>query len=172
MLRISDTKNLDKEKAHILNVLVNNGYNRHQGLKAFLKASRGPEINKDSKDRISSVHIPFIQGTTDKIDRILKRHNVPSSFRPLNTIRNSLRSAKDLVDPKDMKGVYVIPCSCGTCYVREIGHSINQRIQEHPIDIKHGRTWFSALAKHVEKNKHHICLEEARVIAKIVHFHH
>lgn len=72
----------------------------------------------------------------------------------------------------DMKGVYIIPCSYGTSYIGEIGRSINQRIKEHVADIKHGRTKSSALAEHAEKTKHHICIEEARVIVKIPHFHH
>lgn len=71
-----------------------------------------------------------------------------------------------------MKGVYVIPCSCGTPYVGETWRSINQMIHEQAIDIKHGRTRSSALAEHAEKTKHHICIEEAQVISKIAHFHH
>jgi len=124
-LRIYDEMNLDKEKSHLLNVFVNNGYSRHQGRKALLVASEGPKVKKDPINRISGVNLPFIQGTTDKIARILREHNVPSTFRPLNTIRSLLRSVKDPVDPKDMKGVYVIPCSCGTPYTGETRCSIN-----------------------------------------------
>jgi len=71
-----------------------------------------------------------------------------------------------------MKGVYVIPCSCGTPYIGETGRSINQRICEHAADIKHGRTRSFALAEHADKSKHHICIEEDQVIAKVIHFHH
>lgn len=109
---------------------------------------------------------------TDKIARILKKHNIPSTFRPLNTIRSSLKTVKDKVNPMDMKGVYIIPCSRGTSYIGETRRSINQRIKEHTIDIKHGRTKSSALAEHAEKTEHHICIEEDRAIAKIPHFHH
>ena len=109
---------------------------------------------------------------TNKIARILRKRNVPSTFRPLNTIRSSLRSVKDPVDPKDMKDVYVIPCSCGTPYVGETGCSINQMINEHSADIKHRRIWSSALAEHAEKTKHHVCIEDTRVISKVAHFHH
>jgi len=71
-----------------------------------------------------------------------------------------------------MKGVYVIPCSCGTPYIGETGQSINQRIHEHVADIKHGRTCSSALAEHADKSRHHIYIEEAQVVAKVSHFHH
>ena len=87
-------------------------------------------------------------------------------------IRMSLRLAKDPINPKDMKGVYIIPCSCGTPYIGETGHSINQRISEQAADLKHRRTKSSALAEHVEKTKHHVCIEEASVIARVSQFHH
>ena len=113
-----------------------------------------------------------MQGTTDNIARILKKHNAPSTFRPLNTICKSLQLVKDPIDSKDMKGVYIIPCSCGTPYIGDTGRSINQRINEHTTDLKHRRTKSSALAEHAEKTKHHVCIEEVRVDAKVVHFHH
>ena len=94
------------------------------------------------------------------------------TFRPLNTIRMSLRSVKDPIDPKDMKGIYMIPCSCGTPYIGETGRSINQRISEHAADLRHRRFKSSALAEHAEKTNHHVCIEEASVIARISHFHH
>ena len=79
---------------------------------------------------------------------------------------------KDLIDLKDMKGVYLIPCSCGTPYIGETGRSINQRISEHGSDLRHRRAKSSALAEHAEKTNHHVCIKEASVIAKVSHFHH
>lgn len=116
--------------------------------------------------------LSFIQGTTDKITKIMKKRKVPSTFRPLNTIWSSLRSVKDPVNPKNGKGVYVIPCSCGTEYIGETGCSINQMVLEHTTDIKHRRSRSSALAEHAEKTKHDICIEEMSVNVRIDHFHH
>ena len=96
---------------------------------------------------------------------------ISSSFRPLNTIHNSLRSVKFPFDPKNMKRVYLISYSCGTAYIGEISYSINQRIQESVID-KHCRCFSFTLVEHVGKIKHHICLEESQAIARIDHFHH
>ncbi len=114
----------------------------------------------------------LVQGTTNKIARILKKYDIPSNFRPLNTIRKSLWSVKDPIDSKDMKGVYFIPCSCGTPYIRETGRSIHQRISEHVADLRHGRTKSSALAEHEQKTKNQVCIEEAEVIARVAQFHH
>lgn len=97
-------------------------------------------IKKDPMDRFSRVHLLFIQGTTNKIARILRKDKVPSTFKPLNTINIVLRSVKDDVDPKNMYGVYLIPCSCRTPYIGETYHSINESIHEHATNIKLGRT--------------------------------
>ena len=85
-LRVSHDKHLNEEKAHLLNVFINNGYSRHQCTKAFLRARKCPNAKKYTKDRFSGVHLPFIQGTTNKIVRILRKHKVDSTFRSLNTI--------------------------------------------------------------------------------------
>ena len=160
------------EKTHILNVFEKNGNSRYQGIEVFLKASRGPRNKKEPIEVAFNVQLPFIQGTTYKIARILRRHKVFSTFRPFKTIRGSLRSAKDHVDPKNMKGVYFIPCSSGTPYIELNGHSIYQRIQEHTYDLRHCRNHSSPLAKHVEIKKHHICLEDSQLLARIDYFHH
>ena len=122
-LRISDQSHIEGEKSHMLSVFCKNGYSRSQGLKAFLKAEKSPLIknNKDPSHWSSSMRLPFIQGTTDKIARALRKHKVSSSFKPLNTIHRSLKSFKDMIDPRDGKGVYIIPCSCGTPYIGKIG---------------------------------------------------
>lgn len=59
-LRISDNKNFDKEKSHLLNVFVKNGYSRHLGHKAFLKAYKNSVIRKEPKERLLGVHLPYV----------------------------------------------------------------------------------------------------------------
>ena len=79
---------------------------------------------------------------------------------------------KGAIDPKDMEGVYIIPCSCGKPYIGETRSSINQRISENATDLKHGRTKSYTLVEHAEKTKHHVCIEEANVIARVSQFYH
>jgi len=66
--------------------------------------------------------------------------------------------------------LFLVPV--GTPMLVRLSNSINRRVHEHLANIKHGRTRSSALARHAEKTKHHICSEEARVIGKIAPFHH
>lgn len=102
---VSNENDLEDEKAHLLKAFNKNGYSRSQGLRDFLNAEKGPKRKMDPKDWSSGVHLPFIQGITDKMARVLKKHKIHSSFIPLNTIQSSLHSVKDPVNPKDRKGV-------------------------------------------------------------------
>lgn len=79
VLRVFDKNYLKYEKNH-LNVFNNNGYSRHQCLKAFLKADNSLNNMKEPKDRFYGTHLPFIQGTTNKIVRVLRKHKVPHKF--------------------------------------------------------------------------------------------
>ena len=75
-LRASDENHFNVERTHLLNVFKNNGYSRQQCLKAFLRNGKGPKVKKDRKGQASGVYLPFIQGTIDKIARILMKHKV------------------------------------------------------------------------------------------------
>jgi len=86
--------------------------------------SNRDRVKATRDDPISKVHLPYIQGTTYRISHILKKINVASSFKPLNRIKNSLRSVKDTIDPYDSKGVYLVPFSCGIPYIGETSRSI------------------------------------------------
>lgn len=150
-LRVSDENHMEDEKSHLLEVFEKN---------------KGPPIKKSHYEYSLNVLLPFIHGTTDKIARVLKRNNVFATFKPLNTIKISLRFVKDPVNPKDMKGVYAIPCSCVIPYIGETGHSINLRIREHAnlrirehaADIRLNRSLSLVVAKHAEKTKLAPCL--------------
>ena len=80
-------------------------------------------------------------------------------------MRNLLDKSKDPIDPKLKKGIYAIPCLCGEIYIRETGRAINIRIKENCADIRHERIKKSAIAEHSQKTNHHICIEDAKVIA-------
>ena len=84
---------------------------------------------------------------------------------PENSLRNLLDKSRHPIDPKLRKGIYSIPCSCGEKYIGEIGRAINIRIKEHCVDIRHERIKKSAIAEHSQKTNHHICIEDAKVIA-------
>ena len=40
------------------------------------------------------------------------------------------------------------------------------------MDIRHNWSCTSALAEHVEKSCHHVCIEDSKVVARVDHFRH
>lgn len=123
-------------------------------------------------DYARKVCLPYIIGTTDKISHILKKNNIKTTFKPMNTINRCLKLVKDPIERKHHKGVYLVTCSCGKVYIGETGHSILTMIEEHAADIKHNHSKTSALAEHSSKTNHHICIENSYVVAKIEQYHH
>ena len=125
--------------------------------------------NKTKDNPTSNTCIPYIQGVTDKIAKILNKKNIKTAFKPLSTIKQRMRSVKDNQEHLQQKGVYIIKCSCGDQYIGETGRSVRIRLKEHSADIRNERTKSSALAEHVGKTNHHICLEDTKVIANVEH---
>ena len=75
-------------------------------------------------------------------------------------------SAKDQVDPRNHKGVYIIPCSCGKVYIGETETSINIRLKEHALDITRDRSNKSSLVEHSHNSSHHVCIENAKLLTR------
>ena len=75
-------------------------------------------------------------------------------------------SVKDKVAQFQFKGFYMVNCSCGIWYIGEIGHSFIIKLKEHGEDIKNEITHSSSLSEHSSKTKHHLCLEDTKIITK------
>ena len=65
---------------------------------------------------------------------------------------------------------YGIPCSCGKVYIGETERSVQVRLKEHCANIFHGRSKTSAIAEYSQNTNHHICIEDAKVIAMEYHY--
>lgn len=109
VVRISNLDHFEKEKNHLMNVFEKNGYNKHQVIKAFNNAEN-PKNKQPLDDHVDKVHLPYILGTIDKIVYILKKNNIRTTFKPMNTISTCLKLINDPVDPKCHQGVYMVPC--------------------------------------------------------------
>lgn len=56
----------------------------------------------------NKIILPYINGTTDKISNVLKKHSIKTTSEPLKTIRPIIPKAKDKMKLEN-KGVYEIP---------------------------------------------------------------
>lgn len=125
---------------------------------------------KEKEERsLTTVFLPYISGTTDKIGRMLKKHNIKTVFKTTRKLNSFFRSVKDKIPQEDC-GVYRIPCDCGEVYIGQTKKALKERIKEHKRSAIH----LSAVSLHstlVNEHgiKHNILYDEARVIDPEMH---
>ena len=110
---------------------INVAFTPANTIKKAMQLSLNKKNNDIKNQNLSTpkISLPYIKGTTDKISKILNKHNINVPFTPTNTITQLFNSIKDPINPKLQKGVYVIPCSCGKEYIGETGRSLNIRLK-------------------------------------------
>jgi hypothetical protein len=82
-IRISSPKFLAKEKAHLTKTLLSNGYSLSQINQAFRSTNNPkPKITSPSSPPRALISLPYIQGTTDQILKLLAKKNIKIVFNP------------------------------------------------------------------------------------------
>ncbi len=154
---------MDEEKKHLASVFKGVGYKEKETKKTIERAERrvlSQEPKAQDQPQCGRVFLPYIQGVTNKLAKILRRKDIVTQFATPRTVKQGIRSVKDDIDRHQLKGVYKIKnCSCGRSYIGETGRSLQKRLKEHGVDIKNGRSRTSSLVEHSSKTKHHVCLE-------------
>jgi hypothetical protein len=74
--------------------------------------------------------IPFLHIFSNKISRLLVKHDVRKIHIHKRKTLQILRSAKNGLEHK-VPGEHRIPCECGKVYVRHSTRSIEERCKEH-----------------------------------------
>ncbi|XP_068083584.1 uncharacterized protein [Anabrus simplex] len=171
-LRVCEPEYIEKELRHLDLALQTNGYTV-QEVRRALHPRRQPANSKREEPRKKGIaYLPYIRDVTDRIGRLLERHEVKTIFQPTQQLRNMLRSAKDPRDPLTSTGVYRIPCSCGAVYIGTTGRSVNTRLTEHKRNCRLGQYDKSAVAEHaLLDGNHEIRYEDTDILATTSHFH-
>ena len=98
---ISDSEHLKEEREHISSVFKSIGYKEKEIKKAIERAERRM-LSKLPKaqdlNQCGRVFLPYIQGVTDKIAKILRRKDIVMQFSAPRTIKQGMRSVKDDID--------------------------------------------------------------------------
>jgi len=82
--------------------------------------------------------IPYVRGLSEKIREILKKAGFQVYFKKGQSLRDILCHLKDPLLPQEKKGgVYVLPCSCGKCYIGQTSKLLSTRLRGHMGLIKH-----------------------------------
>lgn len=128
--------------------------------------------NKNATETLepTTICIPYIKGTSEKIAKVRRKEGFNISFYPINQISSHFASPKDHI-PNKKKGVYKISCSCGKIYIGETGRCLKDRIREHKNDLNTMARKFP-LVEHLlkEDRPHSWDLENSILFAKVDNF--
>ena len=158
------------EKRHVHAALTANGYPT-----PFIRRSSRPKVNADTErvEYKSFAVLPFMDGVSGQLRRILEGHGIRTVFRSSTTLRNHLVHPKDPVPPGRRGGVvYEIPCGeCDQVYIGETGRPIGERIKEHQRDVRLSCVDRSAVAEHAWGAGHRPNWDDVRCIDHEPHWY-
>ena len=153
----------DAEVRHVKSALKANGYKEW----AF---KIPPPQNKSDTSRNTiggqvrtSVGLPYIRGTSEKLARIFKNHGVGAYHNPFNTLCSILVHPKDKTpDHKKCGVVYEIQCpECPAQYLGETARTLETRMKDQLDHLKQ-KSPRTAVGEH----EHHIKMDNVKVIAR------
>ena len=88
--------------------------------------------NTETKNKLTTVSLPYIRGTSETIARILKPFNIQIAHKPTITLRHLLTNVIDKTIPRTDGTVYRIRCYyCNGTYIGETGRKLTTRLGEH-----------------------------------------
>ena len=165
----STQKGKREEKRRVKAVLRDNNYPT-----SFINSCER-SLSKPPADQPSSgfVVLPYVQGISERIGRILRKQQIKVAFKPLRTV-NSLfprPKAQEKVDRPQSGVVYKISCTnCSFVYYGQTERPLRTRITEH----KRAVATFdhdSKISCHVHENNHIMDFGSARVVGHEANFH-
>ena len=113
-----------------------------------------------------SIYLPYVEGTSEKLRRILRSHKIRSTFYTENTLRKLLCKPKDQVATEDKNNiVYEIDCSnCEAVYFGESKRSLKSRSDEHKRSIRNCDCDKNEIAKHCWEADHNFNWDQKKVV--------
>jgi hypothetical protein len=124
------------------------------------------------KCRTSYAVLPYINGSTEPLKRLLKRYGIRTTTKPLRTLEQGFPSPKDRPLPeKQTNVVYKINCAdCSWSYIGETGRALETRKKEHKRNVKQSKSG-SNIAKHAWTQDHKINFDECEILDKATYRH-
>ena len=169
-IAVTNTQEREKEVKHIRTALGRCGYRKwaFDLAKGKKTQSKHPSKNQGviTKNR-TFVTLPFVDGLSQKLQRIYRTYGIATSFKPHSTWRKQLVSPKDPT-PADKKSgvVYEIHCTnCPDIYIGHTGRQLGERLKEHK-SLDPSRK-LSAVAEHFSTTGHIIDWENTKVLSHV-----
>ncbi|KAM7295057.1 uncharacterized protein ISCGN_024562 [Ixodes scapularis] len=149
--------------------LVNNGYPK-RFINDIYKRLRRPPMTPTSRPS-NRICLPYVKNVSETVGRVLRKHGIAVSHKPVSTIRRRLPPPKDRPGRERAQGlVYRVPCAdCPVAYVGET-KNFPDRIRRHKYDVRKKDIEASALAEHEQKTGHSFSLDETQIVATEGHW--
>ena len=154
-----------EERKDVSNVLKANGYT-----KTFLRNCRKPVTTSSTPDKREPATgfavIPYIQGVTEPIERILNSHNVKVAQKPFQTLGHIFAKPKDPVTKEQRTdAIYSIPCNdCDNEYIGQTKRQFGKRLKEHQKVVFFYKKKNSASSEHTCLTSHTIRWDKSKII--------
>ena len=167
---VSDSTEQTAELDVVKSTLLKNGYPAAfiDNELARLRGKKGKQqpVLSERDSYSTTVVIPFVDKTTQAIQRVLRPLRIRVVGRPCQWKWSLQNGLKDSIDPQEDTGVvYAINCrDCEAAYIGETGRTTNVRVAEHLAHARHGRVDLSAAADHAIVEGHRLDWMSAKVI--------
>jgi hypothetical protein len=160
---VTDPKDRADEKKHIRAVLTDNGYHPW-ALTPLKPKNRDPAAPKTQYVNQYPMGIPYIEGVSDELSQVFRKHGIKTYHKPYNSIRSMLVRPKDPTKDTDKCGlVYGLKCSCGQSYIGETARSLRTRVKEHQ---KLQGTNMTAVGDHLKETGHKLETKNNKILAR------
>ena len=173
---ITNKDDLHKENASIKQVLKENGYRKSIISKIFKRITNNhslPQLQQQTQaahiqeeEIRMSKNLPYVEGTSENLRRILRSHKTRSTFYIENTLLKLLCKPKDRIATEDKSNiVYKIDCSnCEAVYFGESKRSLKSRSDEHKRSVRNCDCDKNEIAKHCWEADHNFNWDQKNFI--------
>ena len=113
-----------------------------------------------------SINLPYVEGTSEKLRRILRSHKIRSTFYTEKTLRKLLCKPKDRVATEDKNNiVYKTDCSnCEAVYFGESKRSLKPYSDKHKRFVRNCDSDKNEIAKHCREADHNFNWDQKKVV--------
>ena len=173
---ITNKDDLHKENARIKQVLKENGDRESITNKIFRRITNNHSLPQsqqltrvidiqEEEIRIS-INLPYVEGTSEKLRRILRSHKISSPFYTEMTLCKLLCKPNDRVATEDKNNIiYEIDCSnCQAVYFGESKWSLKLHSDEHKRSTRNCDCDKIEIARHCWKADHNFNWDQEKVV--------
>ena len=166
--KVCDQQSLESELSHLKKTFRANGYppglisqELHRESPQPTQSNTNNQENQDQK----VIYLPYVQQTSEHIQRICRQIGVKAVFKSQGTLREALMKVKNPRPQLLKKGVvYEVPCmDCNKSYIGETGRTLQKRLVEHKAAVRRGDT-NNGIAVHAWDQQHRVDWENASVL--------